>query len=108
MARSSVAAWNVRPSFIPRQAVRELRDLTRRRKQLFHQETSGRNREQKVLDDANIKLGNVLSDVFGASGQHMLNALLEVNASPEETAQFAKGRAKRKIPELVSALEAIE
>ena len=57
MARSSVAAWNVRPSFIPRQAVRELRDLTRRRKQLFHQETSGRNREQKVLDDANIKLG---------------------------------------------------
>jgi len=79
--------------------------LTRRRKQLFHQETSGRNREQKVLDDANIKLGNVLSDVFGASGQHMLNALLEVNATPEETAQFAKGRAKRKIPELVSALE---
>jgi len=47
----------------------------------------------------------VLSDVFGASGEHMLNALLEVNATPEETAQFAKGRAKRKSPELVSALE---
>jgi transposase len=67
----------IRPSFIPPQAIRELRDLTRRRKQLLHHGTSERNRVQKVLEDANIKLGSVLSDVFGASGQLMLNALLE-------------------------------
>src|SRR5262252_895485 len=79
----------IRPSFIPPQAIRELRDLTRRRKQLLHHGTSERNRVQKVLEDANIKLGSVLSDVFGASGQLMLNALLEGKATPEEIAQFA-------------------
>ena len=95
----------IRPSFIPPQAIRELRDLTRRRKQLLHHGTSERNRVQKVLEDANIKLGSVLSDVFGASGQLMLNALLEGKATPEEIAQFAKGRAKQKIPELLAALD---
>ena len=95
----------IRPSFIPPQAIRELRDLTRRRKQLLHHGTSERNRIQKVLEDANIKLGSVLSDVFGSSGQLMLNALLEGKATPEEIAQFAKGRAKKRIPELLAALD---
>jgi len=95
----------IRPSFIPPRAIRELRDLTRRRKQLLHHGTSERNRVQKILEDANIKLGSVLSDVFGASGQLMLNALLDGKATPEEIAQFAKGRAKQKIPELLAALD---
>ena len=95
----------IRPSFIPPRAIRELRDLTRRRKQLLHHGTSERNRVQKILEDANIKLGSVLSDVFGASGQLMLNALLEGKATPQEIAQFAKGRAKQKIPELLAALD---
>src|SRR5215469_1408597 len=86
----------IRPSFIPPQAIRELRDLTRRRKQLLHHGTSERNRVQKVLEDANIKLGSVLSDVFGASGQLMLNALLEGKATPEEIAQFAKAAPSRR------------
>ena len=95
----------IRPSFIPPRAIRELRDLTRRRKQLLHAATSERNRIQKVLEDANVKLSSVLADLFGASGQLMLEALLDGKASPEEMAQFARGRAKQKIPQLVIALE---
>jgi transposase len=62
----------IRPSFIPPRAIRELRDLTRRRKPLLHAATSERNRIQKVLEDANVKLSCVLTDLFGASGQLML------------------------------------
>jgi hypothetical protein len=50
-------------------------------------------------------LGGVLSDLFGASGQLMLGALLEGESSPQQIAQFAKGRAK--IPELICAIEGI-
>jgi len=95
----------IHPSFIPPRAIRELRDLTRRRKRLLGAGTSERNRVQKVLEDANVKLGNVLTDLFGVSGQLMLEALLQGQAQPEEMAQFAKGRAKKKIPELIAALE---
>src|ERR1700719_3155643 len=95
----------IHPSFIPPRAIRELRDLTRRRNRLLGAGTSERNRVQKVLEDANVKLGNVLTDLFGVSGQLMLEALLRGQAKPEEIAQFAKGRAKKKIPELIAALE---
>ena len=89
----------VQPSFIPPRAIRELRDLTRRRKCLLGNSTSERNRVQKVLEDANVKLGNVLSDVFGVSGQLMLDALLEGQATPEQVAQLAQRKAKEKIPQ---------
>ena len=89
----------VQPSFIPPRAIRELRDLTRRRKRLLGNSTSERNRVQKVLEDANVKLGNVLSDVFGVSGQLMLDALLEGQATPEQVAQLAQRKAKEKIPQ---------
>jgi transposase len=95
----------VHPSFIPPRPIRELRDLTRRRARLNGAGTAEKNRVQKVLEDANVKLGNVLSDVFGASGQLMLDALLQGKAQPQEIAQFAKGKAKKKIPELAAALE---
>jgi transposase len=72
----------IHPSFIPPRAIRELRDLTRRRKRLLGAGTSERNRVQKVLEDANVKLGNVLSDVFGISGQLMPEALLQGQAKP--------------------------
>jgi hypothetical protein len=67
----------ITPSFIPARPQRELRDLTRRRKKLIQAATSEKNRVEKVLEDANVKLGTVLSDVFGVSGQLMLHALLE-------------------------------
>jgi len=93
------------PSFIPPRPIRELRDLTRRRKRLLSDGTSEKNRVQKVLEDANVKLGSVLTDIFGVSGQLMLEALLEGKAGPAEMAQLAKHRAKKKIPEIVQALE---
>jgi transposase len=95
----------VQPSFIPPRDIRELRDLTRRRRSLLKNGTPERNRVQKVLEDANVKIGNVLSDVFGMSGQAMLEALLENKLSPEQVADLARGSLRRKIPQIVEALE---
>jgi transposase len=92
-------------SFIPPRDQRQLRDLTRRRKKILHLGTSEKNRIEKVLQDANVKLSSVLSDIYGVSGQLMLEALLKGDASPAEIAAFAKGGAKKKIPDLIAALE---
>ena len=94
----------IRASFIPPRAIRELRDLTRRRKQLLSDATSERNRVQKTLEDANVKLGSVLSDVFGVSGQRMLEALLEGRGSPQELAEMAQHKARLKIPQIIESL----
>jgi transposase len=95
----------VQGSFIPPQDIRELRDLTRRRRVLLSEGTAERNRVQKILEDANIKLGNVLSDVFGTSGQAMLEALMENTLTPTEIAELAQSRLRPKIPQIVEALE---
>ena len=95
----------IRPSYIPKLRIRQLRDLTRRRRQLVRNGAQERNRVQKVLEGANVKLGNVLSDVFGLSGQLMLEALLEGQAEPEQIAQLAQRSAKKKIPQIRQALE---
>ena len=95
----------IRPSYIPPRTIRELRDLTRRRKQLIRNGATERNRVQKVLEEANVKIGSVLSDVFGASGQDMLLALVEGQATAKEIAQLAKRQARKKIPELEAAIE---
>lgn len=95
----------VQPSFIPAREIRELRDLTRRRRTLLMNGSEERNRIQKILEDANVKIGNVLSDVFGMSGQAILEGLLENKLGPEEMAELARGRARVKIPQLVEALE---
>jgi transposase len=92
-------------SFIPPRSIRELRDLTRRRKRLLSDGTAEKNRVQKILEDANVKLGNVLTDVFGVSGQLMLDALLKGEADLKQIAEFAKGPAKKKVPEIIAALE---
>jgi transposase len=60
---------------------------------------------QKLLEQANVKISSVLTDVFGVSGQHMLLALLDGAATPAEVAQLARGTAQRKIPQIVDALE---
>jgi transposase len=100
----------IRPSFIPPRPIRELRDFTRRRRQMIGLAAEERNRVQKVLEDANVKIGDVLSDVFGLSGQLMLEALvngLEGNAQPSacDIAQLAQRHARKKIAELTAALE---
>jgi transposase len=95
----------VRTSFIPPRPIRELRDLTRRRRKVLGMATSEKNRIAKVLEDANVKLGSVLSNLFGVSGQLMLEALLEDKATPEQIAQFAQRRAREKIPQITASLE---
>jgi transposase len=95
----------IRPSYIPPLAIRQMRDLTRRRKQMVRAGAQERNRVQKILEDANIKLGNVLSDVFGLSGQLMLDKLLEGKAGPEEIAELAQRSARKKIPHIRAALK---
>jgi hypothetical protein len=93
----------VRASFIPSRPVRELRDLTRRRKQVLSK--CHRRTKQKVLEEANVKIGSVLTDVFGVSGQLMLEALLEGKATMEEIANLARHTGRRKIPEIIQSLE---
>jgi transposase len=95
----------VQASFIPPQDIRELRDLTRRRRTLLSDGSAERNRIQKVLEDANVKIGDVLSDVFGASGQAMLEALLENKLKPAQIAELGHHRLQSKIPQIVESLE---
>jgi transposase len=100
----------IRPSFIPPRQIRELRDLTRRRKQMIGIAADERNRVQKVLEDANVKIGDVLSDVFGLSGQLMLEALVNGSGgdgqpSAFDIAQLARGHARKKLEKLTAALE---
>jgi transposase len=92
------------PSFIPPPEIRELRDLTRQRTQLIRNCATVSNRIQKVLEEANIKLGSVASDVLGVSGRAMIWALIEGQDDPERLADLAKRRLRGKIPELKLAL----
>lgn len=96
---------HIRSSYIPPKPIRQLRDLTRRRIQLTQDATRERNRVQKLLEQVNVKIGNVLTDVFGVSGQDMILALLEGHSTPEQIADLARGQAQRKIPQLIEALE---
>jgi len=95
----------LRGSFVPPRALRELRDLTRHRAQLRCEHTRVANRIHKLLEDANIKLGAVASDLLGKSGREMLRALLRGEQDAEKLAELACGRLRGKIPQLRLALE---
>ena len=96
----------VRASFVPPRDIRDLRDLTRYRKKLLGNGTAERNRIQKILEDANIKLGSVLSDVFGASGQRLLQALLAGECLDHEAvAQLSHWRLTPKVAQIERALD---
>src|SRR5215475_9915610 len=92
-------------SFIPPRAQRELRDLTRHRTQLVEEKTRTINRIQKVLEDANIKLASVATDVMGVSGRAMIQRLIEGETNPCKLADLAQRQLRGKIPELEKALE---
>jgi len=94
----------LRASFIPPQAQRELRDLTRFRSTFVRERATLANRVQKVLEDANLKLASVASDVMGVSGRAMLAALLDGQNDPEALANLARGRLRDKRADLVKAL----
>ena len=95
----------LRPSFIPPIEQRDLRDLTRHRRNFIRERVNLINRVQKVLESANIKLASVVSDVTGVSSRAMLKALVEGNSTPELMAQLARGKMKHKYDLLVKALE---
>jgi transposase len=95
----------LRASFIPPVAQRELRDLTRYRNTFIRERATLVNRVQKVLEDANIKLGSVASNVMGVSGRAMLEALIAGDTNPERLADLAKGRLREKREQLIQALE---
>lgn len=95
----------LKASFVPPLAIRRLRDLTRMRVKIRQTLASFANRIQKVLEDANIKLGSVASDVLGVSGRHMLQSLVEGQQDPKQLAGLAQGRLREKREELQLALE---
>jgi transposase len=94
----------IRSSFVPPAPIQELRDLTRTRKQLVREVSQHSSRIQKVLEDANLKLGSVLSDVLGKSGRAILEALIAGQSDPEKLADLAQGTARKKRAELIEAL----
>ena len=91
-------------SFIPSEVLRELRDLTRYRTKLGDERKSEVNRVQKVLEDANIKLASVASDVMGVSGRAMLAEFVQGQTDAATLAELAKGRLRDKQDLLVKAL----
>ena len=94
----------IRGSFVPPAPIQDLRDLTRTRKQLVREISQHTLRIQKVLEDANIKVASVLSDILGSSGRAMLAAIINGEEDPVRLAGLAQRTAKRKNAELIEAL----
>jgi transposase len=94
----------LRGSYVPPPVIRELRDLTRTRTTLEDETTAVVNRIHKVLEDANIKLATVATDIMGVSGRAMLRAIIKGDTDPERLAALARGRLQRKRAALIDAL----
>jgi transposase len=96
----------IRASYLPTREVRELRMLTRRRREVVRAAAQEKNRIQKLLEQSSIKLRSVLSDVFGASGAAMLEALIvDGETDPQRIAERAKGSLVKKKGQIAAALE---
>ncbi|MFC5100276.1 IS110 family transposase [Kibdelosporangium philippinense] len=93
----------IRPSFVPPSPIRRLRDLTRYRRDLVEVCTAEKQRVEKLLEDAQIKLSVVVSDIFGVSGRAMLAALVAGERDPKVLAQLARTSMRRKIGRLEEA-----
>lgn len=99
-----VAHGLIRASFIPPAEIRALRDLTRHRKSLLRDRVAAVNRVHKLLESANIKSANVMTDVMGVSGRAMLDALAAGERDPEKMSQLARGRLVPRVAALAEAL----
>ena len=97
----------LKPSFIPDKPQRDLRDLTRYRVTLGQERARVVNRVQKLLENANIKLASVATDIFGVSGKRMLAAIVEGHKEPAQIAELAKGRLRNKMAQLEKALTGV-
>lgn len=94
----------LRASFVPPPPIRELRDITRYQVQQVRDRSREVNRLCKVLEDAGIKLTSVATDVLGVSGRAMVDALLAGTTDPTVLAELARGKLRKKLPELRRAL----
>ena len=94
----------LKASYVPERPQRNLRDMVRYRTKLIQDRSSEVNRVQKILEDANIKLASVVSDVMGVSSREMLAQLIAGQDDPAAMAQLARGRMRSKIDELEQAL----
>jgi transposase len=99
-----VACGLIRPSFVPNEAMQELRSLLRARKQLSREQTSHIQRIQKTLEEANIKLDSVISDIMGLSGRRMIEAMIAGISNPQQLATLADRRVKASPKVLYDAL----
>ena len=93
-----------RPSFVPPKPIRQLRDLTRYRRTLIREQTREKQRLEKLLEDAQIKLSATVSDIFGVSGRQMIQAMIAGQRDPKVLAQMARGPMRAKISKLQEAL----
>jgi transposase len=94
----------IRPSFVPDEPTQQLRDLLRTRKQLVRERSSHVQRIQKTLEDANIKLDSVVTDILGLSGRLILDALIAGQTMPQALATLAHRRVRASSEELEAAL----
>jgi transposase len=95
----------LRASFVPPRPQRELREVTRYRSKLVEERARLVNRMQKVLEDSNVKLASVATDITGVSGRAILQALLEGQEDPQQLAELARGRLRSKRDELAQAVQ---
>src|SRR5262249_50758967 len=94
----------LRRSFVPPAAPRELRDVVRYRKRLIENRPREANRLQKVLETANVKLGNIATEILGVSARAMLKALFAGAHTPDQMAELAQRSLRRKRAALAAAL----
>jgi transposase len=102
---AKVAEWGLcTPSLVHPKPIRQLRDLTRYRRSLIRERTREKQRVEKLLEDSQIKLSSVISDIFGVSGRAMLEALIAGQRSPKTLAAMARGSMRAKTAVLEEAL----
>jgi transposase len=99
-----VACGLIKASFVPDEAFQELRALLRTRKQLTGEQTRHVQRIQKTLEEGNIKLDSVISDIMGVNGRRMVEAMINGERNPTRLAQLADGRLKATPKQLYDAL----
>jgi transposase len=92
------------PSLVHPKPIRQLRDVTRYRRSLIREQTREKQRLEKALEDAQIKLDSIISDLHGVSGRQMPQAMIDGQRDPKILAEMARGPMRRKIPQLREAL----
>jgi len=95
----------LRGSFIPPKSTRELRDLTRYKRKVIGQVSADKNRIQKILEDANIKISSVVSSTSGATATKIINAMIDGEENIEKLLKFRHGKIQSSIEDMVSALK---